>query len=114
MTKLREVHVGDEAVLSCEIKHPVPAPQRTWSKGNGQMPDKSRVTETDDGKLIIQRSQESDSGNYTCFTKNVAGGMSRTGKLIVYSTSIVCYILVLIESCTHLFDICGQFSEILW
>ena len=88
---ITEVYVGDKGQLHCKIKVPLPVPQREWTKVNGEMPEKSRYIETDDGKLIISKVQESDSGTYKCFTRNKAGEMSVLGKLMVYSKSFISF-----------------------
>ncbi|MEE6469025.1 hypothetical protein FKM82_008473 [Ascaphus truei] len=68
------VSYGDVITVSCEAKGE-PIPKITWlSPANRPIPalsDKYQVYR--DGTLLIQKTQRSDSGNYTCLAQNNAG-----------------------------------------
>ncbi|XP_071069296.1 matrix-remodeling-associated protein 5-like [Dasypus novemcinctus] len=69
-----QVPYGDVVTVACEAKGE-PRPRVTWlSPTNRLIPtssDKYQVYQ--DGTLLIQKAQRSDSGNYTCVVKNSAG-----------------------------------------
>ncbi|XP_077001740.1 matrix-remodeling-associated protein 5 [Tamandua tetradactyla] len=68
------VPYGDVVTVACEAKGE-PTPRVTWlSPANRLIPtssDKYQVYQ--DGTLLIQKVQRSDSGNYTCVVRNSAG-----------------------------------------
>ncbi|XP_068126018.1 matrix-remodeling-associated protein 5 [Hyperolius riggenbachi] len=68
------VPYGDVVTLSCEAKGE-PVPKITWfSPANRPIPtssDKYQIYQ--DGNLLIQKAQRSDSGNYTCLAQNSGG-----------------------------------------
>ncbi|NWX18160.1 MXRA5 protein, partial [Aegotheles bennettii] len=68
------VPYGDVVTVACEAKGE-PTPKVTWlSPTNRPIPalsDKYQVYR--DGTLLIQKTQRSDSGNYTCVVRNSAG-----------------------------------------
>nr|XP_019570128.1 PREDICTED: matrix-remodeling-associated protein 5 [Rhinolophus sinicus] len=70
------VHVpyGDVVTVACEAKGE-PTPRVTWlSPTNRLIPTSSEKYQIyQDGTLLIQKAQRSDSGNYTCVVRNSAG-----------------------------------------
>ncbi|XP_024905526.1 matrix-remodeling-associated protein 5 [Pteropus alecto] len=70
------VHVpyGDVVTVACEAKGE-PTPKVTWlSPTNKPIPTSSEKYQIyEDGTLLIQKAQRSDSGNYTCVVRNSAG-----------------------------------------
>ncbi|XP_023379528.1 matrix-remodeling-associated protein 5 [Pteropus vampyrus] len=70
------VHVpyGDVVTVACEAKGE-PTPRVTWlSPTNKPIPTSSEKYQIyEDGTLLIQKAQRSDSGNYTCVVRNSAG-----------------------------------------
>lgn len=73
------VSYGEVATVACDAKGD-PVPRVSWlSPTNRLIPassDKYRVFE--DGTLLIQKAQRSDSGNYTCVVRNSAGEDRKT------------------------------------
>ncbi|XP_023489962.1 matrix-remodeling-associated protein 5 isoform X1 [Equus caballus] len=69
-----QVPYGDVVTVACEAKGE-PTPRVTWlSPTNRLIPtssDKYQIYQ--DGTLLIQKAQRSDSGNYTCVVRNSAG-----------------------------------------
>ncbi|KAB0393173.1 hypothetical protein E2I00_016055, partial [Balaenoptera physalus] len=69
-----QVPYGDVVTVACEAKGE-PTPRVTWlSPANRLIPtssDKYQIYQ--DGTLLIQKAQRSDSGNYTCVVRNSAG-----------------------------------------
>lgn len=74
-----QVPYGDVVTVACEAKGE-PTPRVTWlSPTNRLIPassDKYQIYQ--DGTLLIQKAQRSDSGNYTCVVRNSAGEDRKT------------------------------------
>ncbi|XP_036695610.1 matrix-remodeling-associated protein 5 isoform X1 [Balaenoptera musculus] len=74
-----QVPYGDVVTVACEAKGE-PTPRVTWlSPANRLIPtssDKYQIYQ--DGTLLIQKAQRSDSGNYTCVVRNSAGEDRKT------------------------------------
>ncbi|XP_029786856.1 matrix-remodeling-associated protein 5 [Suricata suricatta] len=74
-----QVPYGDVVTVPCEAKGE-PTPRVTWlSPTNRLIPassDKYQIYQ--DGTLLIQKAQRSDSGNYTCVVRNSAGEDRKT------------------------------------
>lgn len=74
-----QVPYGDVVTVACEAKGE-PTPRVTWlSPTSRQIPtssDKYQIYQ--DGTLLIQKAQRSDSGNYTCVVRNSAGEDRKT------------------------------------
>ncbi|XP_042830805.1 matrix-remodeling-associated protein 5 [Panthera tigris] len=74
-----QVPYGDVVTVACEAKGE-PTPRVTWlSPANRLIPassDKYHIYQ--DGTLLIQKAQRSDSGNYTCVVRNSAGEDRKT------------------------------------
>ncbi|XP_059857683.1 matrix-remodeling-associated protein 5 [Delphinus delphis] len=74
-----QVPYGDVVAVACEAKGE-PTPRVTWlSPTSRQIPtssDKYQIYQ--DGTLLIQKAQRSDSGNYTCVVRNSAGEDRKT------------------------------------
>ncbi|KAG8589864.1 hypothetical protein GDO81_006550 [Engystomops pustulosus] len=68
------VPYGDVVTVSCEAKGE-PIPKITWlSPANRPIPSSSEKYQIfQDGTLLIQKAQRSDSGNYTCLAHNKGG-----------------------------------------
>ncbi|XP_075706886.1 matrix-remodeling-associated protein 5 [Rhinoderma darwinii] len=68
------VPYGDVVTVSCEAKGE-PVPKVTWlSPANRPIPASSEKYQIfQDGTLLIQKAQRSDSGNYTCLAQNKGG-----------------------------------------
>ncbi|KAM3933294.1 matrix-remodeling-associated protein 5 [Leptodactylus fuscus] len=68
------VPYGDVVTVSCEAKGE-PVPKITWlSPANRPIPSSSEKYQIfQDGTLLIQKAQRSDSGNYTCLAQNKGG-----------------------------------------
>ncbi|KAM4046177.1 matrix-remodeling-associated protein 5 [Anomaloglossus baeobatrachus] len=68
------VSYGDVVSVSCEVKGE-PIPKVTWlSPANRPIPSSSEKYQIfQDGTLLIQKTQRSDSGNYTCLAQNKGG-----------------------------------------
>ncbi|XP_036126950.1 matrix-remodeling-associated protein 5 [Molossus molossus] len=69
-----QVPYGDVVTVACEAKGE-PTPRVTWlSPTNRLIPTSSEKYQIyQDGTLLIQKAQRSDSGNYTCVVRNSAG-----------------------------------------
>ncbi|XP_037680558.1 matrix-remodeling-associated protein 5 isoform X2 [Choloepus didactylus] len=69
-----QVLYGDVVTVACEAKGE-PTPKVTWLSPTSRLiptsSDKYQVFQ--DGTLLIQKAQRSDSGNYTCVVRNSAG-----------------------------------------
>ncbi|KAM6141183.1 matrix-remodeling-associated protein 5 [Erethizon dorsatum] len=74
-----QVPYGDVASVACEAKGE-PAPKVTWlSPTNRVIPASSEKYQIyQDGTLLIQKAQRSDSGNYTCMVRSSAGEDRKT------------------------------------
>uniref|UniRef100_A0A673VDL4 Lactoperoxidase n=1 Tax=Suricata suricatta TaxID=37032 RepID=A0A673VDL4_SURSU len=78
-----EVLVGESVTLECSATgHP--PPRITWTKGDRTpLPEDPRVSITPSGGLYIQKVQQDDSGEYTCFASNSLGSIQATALIIV-------------------------------
>ncbi|XP_058391363.1 matrix-remodeling-associated protein 5 [Diceros bicornis minor] len=74
-----QVPYGDVVTVACEAKGE-PTPRVTWlSPTNRLIPTSSEKYQIyQDGTLLIQKAQRSDSGNYTCVVRNSAGEDRKT------------------------------------
>ncbi|KAL2769037.1 matrix-remodeling-associated protein 5 precursor [Daubentonia madagascariensis] len=74
-----QVPYGDVVTVSCDAKGE-PMPKVTWlSPANRLIPASSEKYQIyQDGTLLIQKAQRSDSGNYTCLVRNSAGEDRKT------------------------------------
>ncbi|XP_024208775.2 matrix-remodeling-associated protein 5 [Pan troglodytes] len=74
-----QVPYGDVVTVACEAKGE-PMPKVTWlSPTNKVIPTSSEKYQIyQDGTLLIQKAQRSDSGNYTCLVRNSAGEDRKT------------------------------------
>ncbi|KAL0588250.1 Matrix-remodeling-associated protein 5 [Plecturocebus cupreus] len=74
-----QVPYGDVVTVACEAKGE-PTPKVTWlSPTNRVIPTSSEKYQIyQDGTLLIQKAQRSDSGNYTCLVRNSAGEDRKT------------------------------------
>ncbi|XP_057573924.1 matrix-remodeling-associated protein 5 isoform X2 [Hippopotamus amphibius kiboko] len=74
-----QVPYGDVVTVACEAKGE-PTPRVTWlSPTNRLIPTSSEKYQIyEDGTLLIQKAQRSDSGNYTCVVRNSAGEDRKT------------------------------------
>nr|XP_036869346.1 matrix-remodeling-associated protein 5 [Manis javanica] len=74
-----QVPYGNVVTVACEAKGE-PTPRVTWfSPTNRLIPTSSEKYQIyQDGTLLIQKAQRSDSGNYTCVVKNSAGEDRKT------------------------------------
>ncbi|XP_072674722.1 matrix-remodeling-associated protein 5-like [Canis lupus baileyi] len=74
-----QVPYGDVVTVACEAKGE-PTPRVTWlSPTNRLIPASSEKYQIyQDGTLLIQKAQRSDSGNYTCVVRNSAGEDRKT------------------------------------
>ncbi|KAK2496242.1 hypothetical protein MC885_004305 [Smutsia gigantea] len=74
-----QVPYGNVVTVACEAKGE-PTPRVTWfSPTNRLIPTFSEKYQIyQDGTLLIQKAQRSDSGNYTCVVKNSAGEDRKT------------------------------------
>nr|XP_012314222.1 matrix-remodeling-associated protein 5 [Aotus nancymaae] len=74
-----QVPYGDVVTVACEAKGE-PMPKVTWlSPTNRVIPTSSEKYQIyQDGTLLIQKAQRSDSGNYTCLVRNGAGEDRKT------------------------------------
>uniref|UniRef100_A0A8C6E7U7 Matrix remodeling associated 5 n=1 Tax=Moschus moschiferus TaxID=68415 RepID=A0A8C6E7U7_MOSMO len=74
-----QVPYGDVVTVACEAQGE-PAPRVTWLSPTHRLipasSDKYQVYQ--DGTLLIQKAQRSDSGNYTCVVRNSAGEDRKT------------------------------------
>ncbi|XP_038063967.1 hemicentin-1-like isoform X2 [Patiria miniata] len=77
------VNLGNVARLSC-IVDAFPPPVITWEKDGEPIDTSRRLAIEDDGTLVIEQVQESDSGQYVCTATNVVGHATRTVVLAIH------------------------------
>ncbi|XP_022085366.1 hemicentin-1-like isoform X2 [Acanthaster planci] len=77
------VNTGSVARLSCIIDG-FPPPTITWEKDGQPIDTSRRLSVEDDGTLVIQQVQESDSGQYVCTAINAVGHVTRTVVLTIH------------------------------
>ncbi|CAJ0966914.1 unnamed protein product [Ranitomeya imitator] len=78
------VSYGDVVSVLCEVKGE-PIPKITWlSPANRPIPASSEKYQIfQDGTLLIQKTQRSDSGNYTCLAQNKGGEDKKVVHILV-------------------------------
>nr|XP_031540895.1 LOW QUALITY PROTEIN: peroxidasin homolog [Vicugna pacos] len=78
-----EVLVGESVTLECSATgHP--PPRITWTRGDRTpVPADPRVSVTPSGGLYIQKVEQEDSGEYTCFASNTVDSIHATAFIIV-------------------------------
>lgn len=84
----QNVHVGDEAYLSCRAIAGIPSPTLTWVRRD-RRPLSSRITEEYAGTLILKEITLDEAGEYECTAENVAGKVSASATINVQQRPII-------------------------
>ncbi|KAI8486921.1 Inactive tyrosine-protein kinase 7 [Branchiostoma belcheri] len=78
------VPAGDNLIARCVPPDGLPEPLITWERDGAPVPSSGRVYTTGE-QLIINRTQVSDMGNFTCVASNTAGE-ERQNMMVVVAT----------------------------
>ena len=86
------VHVGDNAMVPCNVLAGNPPPTVTWyHRGERLYPSIiDRLTLLPDGSLGVMGATLTDAGNYTCVAENVVGNDTRSTNLRVHGMPQCC------------------------
>lgn len=84
----QNVHVGEQAMLSCRAIAGIPSPTLTWVRRD-RRPLSSHITEEYAGTIIFKDITLDEAGEYECTAENIAGKVSASATVNVQQSPLV-------------------------